>query len=96
MATAAASKNTTFRFLQEKNPDFVKSAPAIHYADLIRYNVTLNSTYAATNGTSSIATRGQGGSTTAIPLAFESEYVCKVSVGGQDLYLDFDTGSSDL
>lgn len=81
----------TFQVLQQPNLNFTKNAAAIHFSDLAKYNVTHNSTYAA-----AIAATKQSGSTPAIPLLWESEYVCPVVIGGQTVYLDFDTGSSDL
>ncbi|KAJ9619415.1 hypothetical protein, variant [Exophiala oligosperma] len=36
------------------------------------------------------------GSVTATPEQYDAEYLCPVSIGGQTLNLDFDTGSSDL
>lgn len=38
----------------------------------------------------------ESGSVTANPEQFDEEYLCPVSVGGQTLNLDFDTGSADL
>lgn len=78
----------------------MKNASAIHFADLARYNYTLNSTY----GLAAVAAApadaalkpGQAGTVPAIGVGFESEYVCSVNVVGQVLFLDFDTGSSDL
>jgi hypothetical protein len=37
-----------------------------------------------------------GGSVVATPAANDREYTCPVQIGGQTVYLDFDTGSSDL
>ncbi|KAI7969491.1 hypothetical protein EIK77_005121 [Talaromyces pinophilus] len=97
---AAVTNATTFQVFQQKNPNFVKNASAIHYADLARYNTTLNSTYGvaavATVAAGSALTLGQAGTTPAIGVLLESEYVCPVTIGGQTLFLDFDTGSSDL
>jgi aspergillopepsin I len=94
ITTALASQATnsgTFKVLQQPNLNFTKNAAAIHFSDLAKYNVTHNSTYAA-----AIAAKKQSGSTPAIPLIWESEYVSPVVIGGQTVYLDFDTGSSDL
>lgn len=38
----------------------------------------------------------QSGSVAANPEQYDSSYLCPVSVGGQTLNLDFDTGSADL
>ncbi|EIT78909.1 aspartic peptidase domain-containing protein [Aspergillus flavus] len=87
-----ATDSGTFQVLQQPNLNFTKNAAAIHFSDLAKYNVTLNSTYAVT----AITAAKQSGGTPAIPLLWESEYVCPVVIGGQTVYLDFDTGSSDL
>lgn len=87
-----ATDSGTFQVLQQPNLNFTKNAAAIHFSDLAKYNVTLNSTYAVT----AITAAKQSGGTPAIPLIWESEYVCPVVIGGQTVYLDFDTGSSDL
>ena len=42
------------------------------------------------------AASAQSGSVAANPEQYDSEYLCPVTVGGQTLNLDFDTGSSDL
>lgn len=100
VVNGAVTNGTTFQALQQKNPNFVKNASAIHFADLARYNTTLNSTYGeaalAAMSASSVLEPGQTGATPAIGILFESEYVCPVNIGGQTLFLDFDTGSSDL
>lgn len=36
------------------------------------------------------------GTVTATPEQYDSEYLCPVTIGGQTLNLDFDTGSADL
>lgn len=53
----------------------------------------------ATSGAASTPTSGSGsedGEVTATPEADESEYLSPVTVGGQKLTLNFDTGSADL
>ncbi len=42
------------------------------------------------------AAANNDGTVTASPEQYDSEYLCPVSIGGQILNLDFDTGSSDL
>ncbi|KAA6412873.1 MAG: aspergillopepsin I [Lasallia pustulata] len=42
------------------------------------------------------AAANNDGTVTATPQQYDSEYLCPVTVGGQTLNLDFDTGSSDL
>lgn len=44
----------------------------------------------------SAAAANNDGTITASPSQYDSEYLCPVSIGGQTLNLDFDTGSSDL
>ena len=39
---------------------------------------------------------GGGGTVTASPESYDMEYLCPVTIGGQTLNMDFDTGSSDL
>ncbi|CEL09708.1 hypothetical protein ASPCAL12841 [Aspergillus calidoustus] len=76
VSTAAAlPESAHFQVVQKANLIFTRDPAAIHFSDLARFNVTLNSTYAA---------------------AAKSEYVCPVTIGGQTVLLDFDSGSSDL
>lgn len=42
------------------------------------------------------AAANNDGSVTATPQQYDSEYLCPVTIGGQTVNLDFDTGSSDL
>ncbi len=42
------------------------------------------------------AAANNDGTVTASPEQYDTEYLCPVSIGGQTLNLDFDTGSSDL
>ena len=42
------------------------------------------------------AAANNDGTVTASPEEYDSEYLCPVTIGGQTLNLDFDTGSSDL
>jgi len=44
----------------------------------------------------SVAAAASDGSVTATPEQYDSEYLCPVTIGGQTLNLDFDTGSADL
>lgn len=39
---------------------------------------------------------GQSGAAQAVPEPNQAEYLTNVNIGGQDVMLDFDTGSSDL
>ena len=42
------------------------------------------------------AAANNDGTVTATPEEYDAEYLCPVTIGGQTLNLDFDTGSSDL
>lgn len=42
------------------------------------------------------AAAGNDGTVTTSPTQYDSEYLTPVTIGGQQLSLDFDTGSSDL
>lgn len=42
------------------------------------------------------AAAASSGTVAATPTQYDSEYLCPVTIGGQTLQLDFDTGSSDL
>lgn len=42
------------------------------------------------------AAANDDGTVTATPQQYDAEYLCPVTIGGQTLNLDFDTGSSDL
>lgn len=44
----------------------------------------------------SAAAANNDGTVVASPTQYDSEYLCPVTIGGQTLNLDFDTGSSDL
>jgi len=57
-----------------------------------KYNFQLDSVSAVSNAAAS----GQTGKVTAAPLADGAAYIEQVSIGGQMLNMEFDTGSSDL
>jgi len=50
----------------------------------------------AANTTTPSSGNGQTGEVTATPVENDAEYLEKVTIGGQTLTMDFDTGSSDL
>lgn len=60
--------------------------------------VALQKTYLKFNSAvpAEIAAAAADGSVTATPEQYDAEYLCPVTIGGQTLNLDFDTGSSDL
>lgn len=68
---------------------FILSGPASLAKAYAKYgkNAPADVTAAAANN---------DGTVTASPEQYDSEYLCPVTIGGQTLNLDFDTGSSDL
>jgi hypothetical protein len=82
-------KSGKFSVVQKLNTQFVRSGPAAYARAFKKYNKPMPHDLA-------IAT-GNDGSVTASPEdAYDSEYLCPVSIDGQTLALDFDTGSADL
>jgi hypothetical protein len=81
-------KHGSFSVTQKPNPKFVRNGPAAYAKAFKKFNkpIPYNLVVAA----------GNDGSVTATPDTNDSEYVCPVSIDGQTLNLDFDTGSSDL
>jgi aspergillopepsin I len=92
LSTTAASpleKRGAFSVKQKLNTKFVRNGSAAYARAFKKYNKPLPHDLA-------VAT-GNDGSVTASPEdAFDSEYLCPVSIDGQTLALDFDTGSADL
>jgi aspergillopepsin I len=60
--------------------------------------VTLQKTYRKFNKATPVDVKAaaSSGTVTATPEQYDAEYLCPVSIGGQTLNLDFDTGSADL
>ena len=60
--------------------------------------VALSKTYQKykANVPADVAAAASTGSVTATPQQYAAEYLCPVTIGGQTLNLDFDTGSADL
>jgi hypothetical protein len=81
-------------FLQSLNPNFsgVKLPGAFQ---LIKTYRKYGAENAMPEALAAIAS-GQTGTVTATPEQYDEEYLEIVSIGGQDLNLDFDTGSADL
>lgn len=78
-------KRGSFSVTQVPNLKFVPNGPAAYARALQKYGKTLT------------AGAGNDGSVTATPSdPYDTEYVCPVSIDGQTLKLNFDTGSSDL
>jgi hypothetical protein len=85
-ATSPLGKSGKFSGVRKLNTQFVHKGPAAYAR---AYNKPLPHDLA-------VAT-GKDRSVTASPEdAFDSEYLCPVSIDGQALALDFDTGSADL
>ena len=89
-AAAPTTKRSGFSVHQVvKNPGIIKSGPAAMAAPFIKYGKTMPPAVALAAATSD-------GTVTATPTEYDSEYLCPVTIGGETLQLDFDTGSSDL
>jgi hypothetical protein len=78
----------SFSVAQVPNPKFVLNGPAAYAKAFLKYNMPMPHDLA-------VAT-GNDGSVTATPDASDLEYLSPVSIDGQTLTLDFDTGSADL
>ena len=60
--------------------------------------VALQKTYLKYNTAvpEAVSAAAADGSVTATPEQYDAEYLCPVSIGGETLNLDFDSGSADL
>jgi hypothetical protein len=88
-AASPIEKRGSFSVTQKHNPKFVANGPAAYARVFQKYNKPLPHDLA-------VATDNDG-SVTATPVnQYDREYLCPVSIDGQTLDLDFDTGSSDL
>ena len=79
----------TFSVHQTVPKPFIKSGPAAVAAVYKKYGGTAPADVLA-------AAAANDGTVTTTPEQYDSEYLTPVSIGGQTLNLDFDTGSSDL
>ena len=88
-ASPIEPRGLAFTVKQSVAKDAIKSGPAAMAATYAKYSkqAPANVTAAAANNDGTVA---------ADPTQYDSEYLCPVSIGGQTLNLDFDTGSSDL
>jgi aspergillopepsin I len=75
--------------LAQSVPKPYQAGPVALAKTYLKYNVAVPDTVAA-------AAASGSGTVTATPEQYDSEYLCPVTIGGQTLNLDFDTGSSDL
>ncbi|KAI9731415.1 MAG: Type I transmembrane sorting receptor [Claussenomyces sp. TS43310] len=75
-----------------QNPNFSRNGTDALLKAYAKFN--LHST--RPGGVSGRNFRRQDGSVNATPTTQDAEYLCPVSIGGEDLNLDFDTGSADL
>ena len=87
--TPIDKRGLAFKVPQTKAKPFILSGPAAMAATYAKYGATPPADVKA-------AAANNDGTVTANPEAYDSEYLCPVSIGGQTLMLDFDTGSSDL
>lgn len=81
--------NKAFTVHQSIAKPFIKSGPAALAATYAKYHKTAPADVKA-------AAANNDGTVAANPTSYDSEYLCPVSIGGEILNLDFDTGSSDL
>ncbi|KAI9810108.1 MAG: Type I transmembrane sorting receptor [Pycnora praestabilis] len=79
----------TFTVQQEFARYFIKNGPTALSNTYLKYNKQLPADVAS-------AAANNDGTVTATPEQYDEEYLCPVTIGGQTLSLDFDTGSSDL
>jgi hypothetical protein len=87
-AASPLEKRGSFSVTQKPNPKFVANGPAAYARAFQKYNKPLPHNLAVA--------ADSDGSITATPEAYDSEYLCPVSIDGQTLDLVFDTGESDL
>jgi hypothetical protein len=85
--------NSRFTVPAIRNPNYVRNGTAAMLKAYAKYN--LKPTREMPAAFTESLTRRQDGSVPAIPND-GSEYLVPVTIGGEPLNLDFDTGSSDL
>lgn len=82
-------RGAAFRLDQTVQKPFILSGPAAMAKTYAKYGKAIPPVIAA-------AAANNDGTVTATPEEYDAEYLCPVTIGGQTLNLDFDTGSSDL
>ena len=82
-------RGVAFKLHQSIPKPFMLSGPSSVLSTYRKYKATPPSDVVS-------AAANNDGTVTASPETYDSEYLCPVSIGGQTLNLDFDTGSSDL
>lgn len=78
-----------FSIEQTVEKAFIQSGPAAVLSTYNKFNVPAPENVIA-------AAASNDGTVSAAPSDFDSQYLTPVTVGGQNLNLDFDTGSADL
>lgn len=82
-------RGVAFTLNQSIQKPFMLSGPSAMAKVYAKYGKEVPAVIAA-------AAANNDGTVTASPEEYDSEYLCPVTIGGQTLQLDFDTGSSDL
>ena len=82
-------RGVAFKLHQSIPKPFMLSGPSSVLSTYRKYKATAPADVVS-------AAANNDGTVTASPETYDSEYLCPVSIGGQTLNLDFDTGSSDL
>lgn len=81
--------NKDFTVRQSVRKPSIQSGPSAYASVFAKYGKEAPAVVKA-------AAANNDGSVTTTPTQFDSEYLTPVTIGGQKLTLDFDTGSSDL
>jgi len=88
-ASLLEKRGSSFSVTQKLNPKFVRNGPAAYATAFNKYNWPIPHDLA-------VAAGNDGGITATPGNQYDREYFCPVSIDGQTLNLNFDTGSSDL
>lgn len=87
VASPVEKRGTSFSVVQTANPKFKANGPLAYAKAYKKFGKTMPADLAAAVSGSVVATPDD---------TYDSEYLCPVTIGGQTLTLDFDTGSADL